>query len=581
MNTIQPQAPRSRLRLSELKLSHRMVLLLSLVLAPLLISAVHSMRQTAMIDRTLHQVVDQRLPTVQNLSVLAFELANSMAATGGYLLSGQDHYREFRAESWRTLERVRTAYREEARAFTNQTNRERWKELDGLLSEIQATQNRLEAAIPVGSRASEEQVRLMSEVLWPKARRAVEIIEGDEKGDEGQFKRQVSLLVEETKEAISAIDQLKLVGEIVSTYSILSACVIVFLLRRTVVRPIVAMTGAMRAVAARNYTVAIPAKGQRDELGDMAGALSVFRDGLAANDLMEAEARQRREQEARRAAVIELAIAEFEKTAESVVLTISSTSKELSAAADELSSAAQESTMQAESVVAAAQQASANVNSVAEGGEELNASASEIVKRLSATTLSIVEAVKRMRATDTDVQALATAADKIGAVVRLIDNLSSQTNLLALNATIEAARAGEAGRGFAVVAAEVKHLAAQTSKATTDIATIVDEISSVASSTIDSIRSIDESLQSIDQATTQISSSVSQQQSATLEIATNVRQAARGTEDVTRSIAYVSGAASNTSIASTQVLSSASNMSQQAENLRENVARFLAQVRAA
>ena len=79
-------------------------------------------------------------------------------------------------------------------------------------------------------------------------------------------------------------------------------------------------------------------------------------------------------------------------------------------------------------------------------------------------------AVTEAGSTNEQIGSLAQAAQKIGDVVKLIQDVAGQTNLLALNATIEAARAGEAGRGFAVVASEVKSLAVQTAKATEDIA---------------------------------------------------------------------------------------------------------------
>ena len=566
---------------SNLKLVNKIVLVMFALLAPIAGSTIYSIRQVAQVDQKIDHVIVQRLPTVLNLYAMAFELADSIGAMRGYMLSGETSYKEARALSWKSLNEARIVYREEAKIFTNETNKVRWAELDTLLSEIKTLQDQMEASITVGSRANDQQVRILTQTMGPKARRATEIIKGDGKGDEGQSKRQVDLLTKETSEAKAIIDHMAPASVILGSLSLLSAVVIGFLLVRTVARPIVAMTGAMHAVAAKNYDVVIPAAGQRDELGDMANALSTFRDGLVANDKMEEEATRRREQDARRAAAVERSIAAFESTAESVMLTISSAATELSAAANDLSNSAQESTMEAASVAAASHQASANVNGVAAAGEELNATAGEIARQSDAATQSIRAAVERMRATDTDIQALAIAADKIGSVVELINNLAAQTNLLALNATIEAARAGEAGRGFAVVASEVKSLAGQTAKATTDIAAIVTEIRAVTDSTIDAIQAIDDSLRRIDRVSTEISGTVAQQQSATLEIAANVREAAKGTEDVSRSIAHVSNAAGSTATASSQVLSAATELSQQAESMRANVSNFLAEVRAA
>jgi methyl-accepting chemotaxis protein len=566
---------------ANLKLVYKIALVLAALLAPMAASTLYSMRQVSAVDRKLDHVVDQRLPTVIHLSTMAFELVDSIGSVRGVQLTGEATFREARAASWKSLEEHRLAYREEAKTFTNETNKVRWAELDALLTEIKTLQDQMEASIPNGSRASDEQIQRFAQTHAPKARRAIEIIEGDGKSDEGLKKRQVDLVVGETREAKAIIDHMETAVEILAGICLLMAIAVVFLMVRTVARPIVAMTSAMRAIAAKNYNAVIPAGGQRDELGDMAHALSAFRDGLQANERMEAEAAQRREQDGRRAAAVNQAISTFERTAESVMLTISSAATELSAAAHDLSNAAHESTMEAASVAAASQQASANVNGVAAAGEELNATASEIARQSAVAAQSIRDAVERMRATDTDIQALALAADKIGSVVELINNLAGQTNLLALNATIEAARAGEAGKGFAVVASEVKNLAAQTAKATTEIATIVTEIRSVTNSTIDSIQAIDSSHQSIDRVSTEISGTVAQQQGATLEIAANVREAAKGTEDVTRSIAHVSGAASNTAAASSQVLRAATELSEQAESMRANVSRFLADVQAA
>jgi methyl-accepting chemotaxis protein len=152
---------------------------------------------------------------------------------------------------------------------------------------------------------------------------------------------------------------------------------------------------------------------------------------------------------------------------------------------------------------------------------------------------------------------------------------------LALNATIEAARAGEAGRGFQVVAAEVKALANQTAKATDDIAAQVAAIQGATQDSVKAIKSVSEISRRLSEIAVVISSAVEQQGAATQEIANNVQQAAAGTGDVSSNIAGVSVAAGETERVAGEVLASAREMAQQAEMLRSEVDRFLAEVKAA
>lgn len=142
-------------------------------------STLYSMRQVSAVDRKLDHVVDQRLPTVIHLSTMAFELVDSIGSVRGVQLTGEATFREARAASWKSLEEHRLAYREEAKTFTNETNKVRWAELDALLTEIKTLQDQMEASIPTGSRASDEQIQRFAQTHAPKARRAIEIIEGD------------------------------------------------------------------------------------------------------------------------------------------------------------------------------------------------------------------------------------------------------------------------------------------------------------------------------------------------------------------------------------------------------------------
>ena len=145
------------------------------------------------------------------------------------------------------------------------------------------------------------------------------------------------------------------------------------------------------------------------------------------------------------------------------------------------------------------------------------------------------------------IQGLAEAAEKIGAVVDLTQDIAGQTNLLALNATIEAARTGEMGKGFAVVANEVKNLATQTANATEDIARHVAGMQGVTSATVGAISTVRTRVSEISENAGVIASAIQEQNLATEEISRNTQRASQAASDVSGDIVGLTDVVTETS----------------------------------
>ena len=350
---------------------------------------------------------------------------------------------------------------------------------------------------------------------------------------------------------------------------------------RSIVRPTVAMTNAMSKLAQGDMAVDVPARERGDEIGRMAAAVQVFKDNaIKAAELAETTRQEQQAKEAR-AKRLEQLSGQFDRSVSSLLQEVEAAMSAMKEMAGSMAQAATETSSKSGAVTEAAQSASSNVNTVASATEELAASVGEIGTRVHRSTEIAQKAVQEAGHTNGTVQGLAAAAQKIGEVVNLINDIASQTNLLALNATIEAARAGEAGKGFAVVASEVKNLATQTAKATEDIGAQIGDIQKVSADAVTAIGGIGSTIAKISEIATEISAAVEQQSAATKEIARNVQAAANGTQQVTGNISAVSAAAQQTGSSAQQMLTSIEQLAGRAQALGQTVSRFLEDVRAA
>jgi len=352
------------------------------------------------------------------------------------------------------------------------------------------------------------------------------------------------------------------------------------IITRSITSPLGTLRTRMAGLAEGRLDEEVPHQQRGDEVGDMARTVTVFRDNALRVRALEAdqEAAKEREAAARHQAMMDLAD-EFERHVEAVVDHVASAAGQMNTTATSMSAAAEQASSQAKAAAAAAEEASGNVQTVASAAEELAASIAEIGRQVSTSTDTTRHAVEKARQTDAIVRSLADAANRIGEVVGLINDIASQTNLLALNATIEAARAGDAGKGFAVVANEVKSLANQTGKATEDIGQQIAGVQSATRSAVAAIEDILGTIGNLSEVTSSIASAVEEQQAATAEIARNVEQAAQGTEAVARNITGVSAAARQAGDTSEEVLREAADLSGQSVELRQQVEGFIASVR--
>jgi methyl-accepting chemotaxis protein len=350
---------------------------------------------------------------------------------------------------------------------------------------------------------------------------------------------------------------------------------------RGITRPLNGLAGAMKRLADGDTTAQIPRTDGKDEIAAMARTVLVFRDNAIERERLTAEQATASRARDARAETIAATIARFERSVEQALAKLRAAAERLETASVDLTGAADAMSQEARTAEQRVGMASGNVTTAAGSVEELRSSIGEIAAQANRSTEVANRAVSEAERTANTMAQLGVAATRIGEVIGLIQAIAGQTNLLALNATIEAARAGESGRGFAVVASEVKTLAAQTAKATEEIA---GQIGAIQSATADSTQAIDQVNAIIGEMSaiaTGVASTVEEQNAAIASIAEGVTRASSEAKSGAEAMSRVADTSGNARATADDVKALANTLSVEAGSLETEVREFLRDVQAA
>lgn len=358
------------------------------------------------------------------------------------------------------------------------------------------------------------------------------------------------------------------------------ALCLAWLMSKLIAQPLKRAVAAVQSLAEGNLNAEFETTA-RDELGDLAASLNVFKEGIRERRALTADRMALQDEQLKRSESVQDRIEQFEKHIDAALRSVAQSIDDLERTAGLMDETAETTRSSTAAATRVSQDAATEVEEVAGVSSRLIETVDRINEQVMRSGQITNDATDKARDTQAQMQNLVQSVEKIDQVMGLIASIADQTNLLALNATIEAARAGDAGRGFAVVANEVKSLAAQTASATEEVASVVTSVQSATGDAAVAIDGIGQVVENVREISDTIAAAISEQSAMMADIGGHAGQASGRTIEATQFMSNVGEAAQRTKDASEHVQTSSAALREQTARLRQEIAGFLSSVRAA
>jgi len=384
---------------------------------------------------------------------------------------------------------------------------------------------------------------------------------------------------------------------------IAAAALIVFIIVRSITKPINMVVAALKDIAEGEgdltQTITVRSK---DEIGALARYFNKLMAKL--HSTIKTTQTEAKNLSGTSASLLGLSenLLDSSETTFNQSITVSRESEDTSVNVDKIAGEAERASATATELSATVEQMGNNMHTMVEAVEEMHDSFNKITAGTRESKRVAGVATEKVAGAMDVMDALGASAKEIWQFTDVIKGIAKKTNLLAINATVEAARAGEAGKGFAVVAGEVKQLATQSASNADDITSRVENIQKSTAAAIDAIREISVIITKISESANSIAESIERQikvsdnLAATARdtnagaqevvtavndvansiqiVAKNAGEAADGAKNVSDSISVIHGDAEKTNAYSTELKEAANSLKVMAEDLDSLVSKF-------